>query len=205
MKLHLGCGPHFLEDWINVDYSLGAKIGSIPIVGPLSRILGIFNIQWNPRIVLHNLAEPLPWPDESVDFIYSSHTLEHLRREDGENLLRECHRVLKPGDILRIVVSDLRHCVDAYLNGSVPCEQYIASLGVVKSKNASFKHRLLGALDDGHIHKCMYDTPGLIRKFEEAGFTATSTPGHQSRIPEIERVENIERTRNAVVVEGVKA
>lgn len=205
MKLHLGCGPHFLEDWINVDYSLGAKVAHTPLIGTLSRVFGLFRIDWNPGIVLHNLAKPLPWPDDSVDFIYSSHTLEHLRREDGEQLLHECHRVLKPGGVLRVVVPDLRSCVDAYLEGGIPCERFVESLMVLKNKEVTWKQKLLGAIDDGHLHKCMYDTPGLIRRFEASGFSASSMPGHQSRIPDIQRVEKLDRTHNAVVVEGVKA
>jgi predicted SAM-dependent methyltransferase len=204
MKLHLGCGPHFLEDWTNVDYSFGAKIARIPVIGRLSRALGLFKIQWNPRIVLHDLTEPLPWPDASADFIYSSHTLEHLRREDGARLIGDCHRVLKPGGVLRIVVPDLRSCVDAYTSGSVPCEEFVESLMVLASKGASWKQKLLGALDDGHLHKCMYDTPGLVRILTKAGFSAKGMDGQDSLIPDIREVEKLDRTRNAVVVEGVK-
>jgi len=204
MKLHLGCGPHFLEGWTNVDYSFGAKVARIPLIGALSRALGLFKIQWNPSIILHNLAEPLPWPDASVDFIYSSHTLEHLRREDGARLIAECHRVLKPGGVLRIVVPDLRSCVDGYTSGSVPCEDFVESLMVLANKGASWKQRLLGALDDGHLHKCMYDTPGLVKILTKAGFAAEGMAGHDSRIPDIAKVEKLERTVGAVVVEGVK-
>jgi len=75
---------------------------------------------------------------------------------------------------------------------------------VLKNRGASWKQKLLGAIDDGHLHKCMYDTPGLVRKFEEAGFTASSMPGLQSRIPDIECIEKLDRTINAVVVEGIK-
>jgi predicted SAM-dependent methyltransferase len=204
MNLHLGCGPFFIEGWINVDYSLGAKLASIPLVGPIVKSLKLFHIDWNPRIILHNLAEPLPWPDASVDCIYTSHTLEHLRREDGERLMAECYRVLKPGGVLRIVVPDLKASVDDYLEGTIPCERFVESLLVLKSKSASWKHKILGMVDDGHLHKCMYDTPGLIRKLHDAGFKAESKAAHQSRISEIAAIEKVDRTIRAVVVEGIK-
>lgn len=204
MNLHLGCGPYFIEGWINVDYSLGAKVASIPVLGSLVKALNLFHIDWDPRIVLHNLAEPLPWPDSSVECIYTSHTLEHLRREDGERLIAECHRILKPGGALRIVVPDLKASVDDYLNGKIPCERFVESLLVLKSKGADLKHKILGMVDDGHLHKCMYDTPGLVRILNQHGFQAESKAAHDSRIPGIEKIEKIDRTLRAVVVEGIK-
>jgi predicted SAM-dependent methyltransferase len=204
MKIHLGCGPYFLQGWINVDYSFGARIANIPLVGGLAKSMGLFHIEWNPNILLHDLSKPLPWPDASADCIYTSHTLEHLRREDGERLIAECHRVLKPGGVLRIVVPDLKTCVEDYLNGEIPCERFIESLLVIKSKSASWKHKLLSLVDDRHLHKCMYDTPGLVRILNQYGFKAASMAAHQSKIPDIETAEKVDRTIRAVVVEGIK-
>jgi SAM-dependent methyltransferase len=45
----------------------------------------------------------LPFPDDSIESIISHHCLEHIR--DGfVPLMDECHRVLKPGGIFRIIV-----------------------------------------------------------------------------------------------------
>jgi len=204
MNIHLGCGPYFIPNWVNVDYSLGARIASLPVIGGIVRSLKLFNIEWNPDILLHDLSKPLPWPDASAECIYTSHTLEHLRREDGERLIAECLRILKPGGVLRIVVPDLKASVDDYLEGRVPCERFVESLLVLKSKSATMKHRILGMIDEGHLHKCMYDTPGLVRILAAAGFHAEAKGAHQSRIPGIESIEKIDRTIRAVVVEGVK-
>lgn len=107
LKLNLGCGMTVVEGWINVDYSLGARLTQLPVLGWLAKKLGLFNVQWDSRIKLHDLRKTLPWQDASVDVVYSSHTLEHMSREDGRSLLIECLRVLKPGGLLRIVVPDL--------------------------------------------------------------------------------------------------
>ena len=32
IKLNLGCGGRCIKDWVNVDYSIGAKVSKIPIL-----------------------------------------------------------------------------------------------------------------------------------------------------------------------------
>ena len=44
----------------------------------------------------------LPWPDGSFDRVLSGDVIEHLDPEDGHAMLREAHRVLRPGG--RLVV-----------------------------------------------------------------------------------------------------
>ena len=51
-----------------------------------------------------------------MDVVYHSHLLEHLHQEEGEDLIQDCFRVLKPGGILRIVVPDLERICRDYLS-----------------------------------------------------------------------------------------
>jgi len=99
MKLNLGCGTQTPDGWTNVDYAFGARLAGIPILGGIVRQLGLFNSDWNPEIVLHDLRRPFPWGDETANAIYSSHTLAHLTRELGIQFIKECHRVLKQGGL----------------------------------------------------------------------------------------------------------
>ncbi len=91
-NLNLGCGKRFSKSWINID----------------------FNSEF-PEVISCNFLQPLPFPNNSIDAIYSSHALEHFSQQTGENLLRECFRVLKPHGILRIVVPDLEQTCREYL------------------------------------------------------------------------------------------
>jgi SAM-dependent methyltransferase len=56
--------------------------------------------------VKHDLSQPFPLPDSSVDRILSEHFFEHMAEVDVAALLKECYRVLKPGGFLRIAVPD---------------------------------------------------------------------------------------------------
>jgi predicted SAM-dependent methyltransferase len=67
--------------------------------------------------VIHDLREPFPLAANRVDRILSEHCFEHLDRDTLAGVLRECHRVLKPGGLLRIAVPDYqnphhRHCLE---------------------------------------------------------------------------------------------
>src|SRR6185436_11986283 len=77
--LNLGCGDHFHEAWVNVDLSTK-----------------------DDRVLRHDLTQPLPFADASFSVVYHSHVLEHFSREQGEQLMRECFRVLKPSGTIRV-------------------------------------------------------------------------------------------------------
>lgn len=94
IHLHLGCGMKYLEGFLNIDGNLFRKTD----------------------LVL-DLRDGLPLPDTSVCTIYSSHVFEHLYPDELQGLLAECHRVLRPGGGMRIVVPDMQAAVTAYLAG----------------------------------------------------------------------------------------
>src|SRR5450432_493903 len=90
--LNLGCGDRFIESWINIDF-----------------------ISNSPYVRQHDLNTGIPIGDNSVDVVYHSHILEHFTKGKGEQLVKECFRVLKPGGIIRIAVPDLEQLARQYL------------------------------------------------------------------------------------------
>ncbi|MFL6228331.1 MAG: methyltransferase domain-containing protein, partial [Pyrinomonadaceae bacterium] len=85
-KLNIGSGSNPLRGWLNTD------------LFPRGR----------PRPILLDAARPLPLPDQSFDYIFTEHMIEHVAFERGIALLGECCRVLKPGGTLRVATPDLR-------------------------------------------------------------------------------------------------
>lgn len=63
-----------------------------------------------------NIAEdPLPFEDDSVDVIFTSHTLEHIYPQYLDFVLGEFYRVLRPGNsLIRILVPDIKRAIQAY-------------------------------------------------------------------------------------------
>ena len=91
-RLNLGCGGRFHPDWVNLDFNAGA-----------------------PGVIQHDLRTPLPFADDRCEAVYHSHVLEHFSRSFAPRFLAECHRVLAPGGILRVVVPDLETIARLYL------------------------------------------------------------------------------------------
>jgi predicted SAM-dependent methyltransferase len=72
-RLNIGCGNDTRDGWINID----------------SR-------KWNSNVVVRDVTRGLPYDNESVDEIYTSHMVEHLNPTDAQFFLKECERVIKP-------------------------------------------------------------------------------------------------------------
>jgi SAM-dependent methyltransferase len=91
-KLNVGCGHRYANGWVNIDFH-----------------------SEHPEVQWVNLLQRLPFADGTFDVVYSSHVLEHFAPATAEALLRECHRVLKPGGLLRTVLPDLETACREYI------------------------------------------------------------------------------------------
>ena len=203
MKLNLGCGAEVVDGWVNVDYSLGARLAKVPVVNAVVKTTGIFEIRWNPQIFIHDLTTRFPWQDNTADVVYTSHTLEHMSLSDGTTFLHECVRVLKPGGILRIIVPDLRPIVERYLARELLAENFLDEMCVLYSKYPSRLKTLLAPFVQ-YPHKCMYDKDALARACEKAGIGVTARQPFDSGIEDIHKIEIESRTVDAAIIEGCK-
>lgn len=114
----------------------------------------------------HDVTKRLPIKDNSVDIIMSNHLIEHLTREEGNNLLKECYRGLKSGGIIRISTPDTELITKKYLAGDIMEYKYI-NVGVEKAKDDT--EAFYNLLTSGH--KTFYDEKSLRRILETNGFT----------------------------------
>lgn len=169
----------------------------------IARSLKLFGVDWSKEIYLHDLRKTFPWQTATVDAVYTSHTLEHLDKDEGLRFLKECHRVLTPNGTIRVVVPDLKPIVDRYTNGEMRADEFLESLDCLyRFKKRFFKNLLIPYLQ--FPHKCMYDPETLLQILSEIGFDATKRAGMDSDIEGIQEIERLDRTVNAVVIEGRK-
>jgi predicted SAM-dependent methyltransferase len=92
LRLHLGCGFHPIDGWVNLDL-FGARA----------------DIYWD-------LRRGIPYPDAAADAVFHEHLLEHLPYRTGFAFTLECLRVLKPGGVLRIAVPSASMGIDRYVH-----------------------------------------------------------------------------------------
>lgn len=63
-------------------------------------------------------GQPFSFEDNSISFIYSSHTLEHIPQECISFLFSELYRVLKRKGVIRLTMPDFDKAADAFLNNN---------------------------------------------------------------------------------------
>ena len=145
----------------------------------------------------HDVRKGLPFPDQSVSYIYSSHTFEHFSWSESLTIARESFRVLEPGGVFRVAVPDLGLIIREYLRNSSPMasHEFLQRL--------SLNHGLVDLVHPGANHSQMFDEKSLLHLFRQVGFVNPEVRGFmQSRIPDISMVELEVRKRESLYVEG---
>jgi predicted SAM-dependent methyltransferase len=168
VKLNIGSGLSVAPGWINVDASLNAFFSKLPrfVLKILYRISE--SKQWYSQkeycdilrshiFVYHNVEYGLPFPDQSVDYLYCSHLLDFLFKEDAKKFMEEAYRVLKENGVFRICVTDLEYPLSLY---SKRHTEEALSYFFPASKRGYFSRR-----------RYMYNFDLLRHLLKEAGFT----------------------------------
>lgn len=173
-RLHVGCGSVHLRDWINADIDPSADL--------------IVRMEWR-----------LPFAANTLDRIFSEHVMEHVPYNIGVRFLREAHRTLRPGGIVRIAMPDLADLVDGYCHDWrrfdwVQWPQFSFIRTRAQMLNAAFRWW-------GHCH--LYDREELSRALEEAGFRQyTFVTAGESHHADLRSLET--RRDSSLIVEATK-
>lgn len=114
---------------------------------------------WENHDVDVDISKPLPWQVGTVDFIFCEHCVEHIAYYQAIDFFLECHRVLKPGGMLRIAVPSLeqiRWCKDqGYFQFTTRFHDKGATLrGAMYSILNNFGHKT--AWTDGLLESTLY-------------------------------------------------
>lgn len=173
-KINIGCGISVLPGFDNIDNSPSVFLARHPVLKWLlckMRVLSKhhYEMQWPRDILWQDATKRLRYPSNSVDIIYSSHFLEHAPYPKAIKVLRECHRVLKPGGLFRLVVPDLLYHTKKYVEET---EKLILTGQLTRDAHDAFLETVYGKYITGKrsAHCYMYDWPTLSLLLTDLGF-----------------------------------
>ena len=150
LKLNLGSFVTMLHNgWINAD-----------IID-----VGAFAQMHHYKFVHMDATKPTNLEDGVVDFIVSSHMIEHLDWNEGLIFLKECYRILKPTGVIRISCPDIQKLCQLYLDNRL---QEFDELNVVSRLKPVQSYKLWSLIFDGH--KIAHDWQSLLTLGTLAGF-----------------------------------
>lgn len=136
LMLHLACGHDYQENYINVDL----------YAPPTAKLDVKFDVK------------KLPYPDNSVDEIRAFHIIEHFDFFEGNEVLKEWFRVLKPGGRLWLETPDFLET----------CKEFVKA-------DENFRVQLYGHFFahpwvPGQTHKFLFTENQLKAQLKWAGF-----------------------------------
>jgi len=150
-KLQLGAGITSLAGWLNTDVDIKSD-----------------------GVVYLDVTQPFPIDNDTFDYVYGEHVIEHISWHDGLGMLQECRRILKPGGTIRIATPDLKVLLGLYVHDPNPIQdRYIRwitdeHMTDIPVYRASF---VINNAFRKWGHQFLYDGESLKMVLEIAGFS----------------------------------
>ena len=143
IKLDIGAGDTVRPGWVTLDISEGC------------------DLFWD-------LRNGIPFPDNSVQTVYSSHLFEHMDHAAGQSLLAEVRRVLVPGGEVSICVPNARLYIEAYLGiTELEPDHDFWEPALDQKEGISLVNYIAYMAGE---HKCLFDADSLLARLNAAGF-----------------------------------
>ena len=151
-KLQIGCGKNPLSGWLNTD------------------------LLANQKVVYVDAVKKLPFPDNSLDYIYSEHIFEHISYRDGGKFLKEAHRVLKPGGRIRIATPDMAFLIRLYNQPETEISKRYIQFSIdtfIQEPKVGARAVVVNNFFYNWGHQFIYDFETLAYTLQAAGFRNT--------------------------------
>jgi len=190
LRVNVGCGFNVAEGYVNID------------------------LVSDPKVFFWDCRKSMPFDNDSVDVIFAEHVFEHFEYPTQSSVfLKECHRCLKRGGVVRIIVPDGGLYLSLY---NSPTWEEIVRIRPLVSCEDGYKDGWLGTVyrtkmefinavfRQGVEHKFIYDSQTLEFHMKSCGFEEVqrqvfgiSASPHPPLDSEARRLESL-------YVEGIK-
>ena len=196
-RLHLGCFDCPVDGWLNTDITPHIWISKVPLMASLLYRVGKMpkdrydqHRSWVFRKVRYlDLFKRLPFPDDSFQYVFSSHVFEHLPRASLMRLLKELRRVLRPGGTMRVSVPDLTIMVKGYREEDG--DAFVKAIFEIDQANAKNRHHW------------MYNECSMRATLSSTGFVGVTRHQYrQGKCPDLELLDN--RPEHSLFMEADK-
>lgn len=165
IKINFGSGHFPLKGWVNVDSDPSC----------------------NPDVVA-DLGKPLPFDNGCASHLHSEDFFDQLPLDLAYAFLRDCHRLLAPGGVMRLLTPDLAKLAGMYVNRDPRLLQLWRDNVPIPLKTGSHCEVLnLGMRLGGHTF--LYDAPTLKHVLSECGFDGREVSFNQSAEPELRGID----------------
>jgi predicted SAM-dependent methyltransferase len=173
IMINLGSGHWKFDGWVNVDLDADSRPD-----------------------VCADLSAGLPFRDQCADFMHSEDFIDQLTLQQAGGFLRECHRILKPGGVIRVLTPDVEQLTDMYLHRP---EALIAlwrgHVGVPLKYGTAAEILNIGMRFAGHTF--LYDAETYARLAADCGFRAERVSFQTSEFPQL-RGHDLRSPDNAI-------
>lgn len=160
----------------------------------------------NTDLPLTDIRQPLIYENNSVDFIFHEHVIEHLDEVDGYNFMKECFRILKHGSVMRISCPSIDGFIWVYQNWETISSGFKKEF---ENKTSFINHVTYGEsinytgkmfLSENRgiktynnnlaWHRYLYDKDDFNEKLKKIGFKEIRfVKKHESSIKELQNIE----------------
>jgi predicted SAM-dependent methyltransferase len=173
VKINLGSGHWKLAGWVNIDVDFASRPD-----------------------VCGNLAAGLPFRDACADFMHTEDFIDQLDLEHAARFLRECHRVLKAGGVIRVLTPDVEQLARLYLHEPEKLQSlWRDHVGVPLVYGTAAEILNTGMRFAGHTF--LYDAATFTRLAADCGFRAERVSFQTSEFPEL-RGHDLRSPDNAI-------
>ena len=189
--VNVGCGANAVDGYVNID------------------------LVSHPKVSFWDCRKSLPFDNDSVEVIFAEHVFEHFEYPaQSSTFLKECHRCLNKGGVVRIVVPDGGLYLPLY---DSPTWEEMVRIRPLVACEGGYRDHWLGQpiyrtkmefinaiFRQGIQHKFIYDSQTLELHMKECGFETVQRQEYGISASQHSPLDREARRTESLYVEGIK-